>query len=55
MGYYNKKYMQTASVVSFKYNRTIVAVNVTLRFKIDVGSNLVVRYYLIVLFCSHAK
>lgn len=50
ISYCNKNYMKTASIVSFKYNRTVVALNVTLRFKIDVGSNLEVRYFRTVLF-----
>ncbi|KAF2904398.1 hypothetical protein ILUMI_01775 [Ignelater luminosus] len=41
MGSYNKDYMRTASVVSFRYNRTVIAFNMTLRFKVDVGSDLV--------------
>ncbi|KAF2886358.1 hypothetical protein ILUMI_19816 [Ignelater luminosus] len=44
MSYYNKIYMKTASVVSFRYNRTIIALNMTLRFNIDVGDNLKVKY-----------
>ncbi|KAF2884158.1 hypothetical protein ILUMI_22017 [Ignelater luminosus] len=40
MGSYNKNYMRTASVVSFRYNRTVIAVNITLRFKVDVGPDL---------------
>ncbi|KAF2887107.1 hypothetical protein ILUMI_19066 [Ignelater luminosus] len=40
MSSYNKNYMKTASVVSFRYKRTLIALNMTLRFNIDVGSNL---------------
>ncbi|KAF2882254.1 hypothetical protein ILUMI_23922 [Ignelater luminosus] len=42
--YYNKIYMKTASLVSFRYNRTIIAQNFTFRFNIDVGANLEVRF-----------
>ncbi|KAF2892545.1 hypothetical protein ILUMI_13630 [Ignelater luminosus] len=44
ISYYNKIYMKTASVVSFRYNRTTIAVNLTLRFNIDVGANLEVKF-----------
>ncbi|KAF2893249.1 hypothetical protein ILUMI_12924, partial [Ignelater luminosus] len=44
MSYYNKIYMKTASLVSFRYNRTIIALNLTLRFNIDVCADIEVRF-----------
>ncbi|KAF2887605.1 hypothetical protein ILUMI_18568 [Ignelater luminosus] len=39
---YDKEYMNYAKIIPFKCNRTDVALNATLNFKINVGSDLVV-------------
>ncbi|KAF2888387.1 hypothetical protein ILUMI_17786 [Ignelater luminosus] len=44
--HYDKRYMNYAKVISFKCNRTNVAVNGTANFKVNVGNDLVVNFSL---------
>ncbi|KAF2885930.1 hypothetical protein ILUMI_20237 [Ignelater luminosus] len=45
---FDKKYMNYAKVISFKYNRTNVALNGTFNFKINVGSDLLVNLFYVI-------
>lgn len=47
--------MKTASVVSFRYNRTVIALNWTFCFKIDIGSKLEVKHFQLTCFFYPAK